>query len=96
MDLRASLSKYELPAITMGAVCEDVARRVKKRQDAVAYVQCSTTYAKAIQNGYADVDRLQPDPDDITISKRKWESSFRTWRMSLRTMASEELSAGHQ
>ena len=94
MDLRAALESYELPRATGHAPGEDAARRRRKRREAIISVQCSSAYANAIKRGHTDVNRLQPDPDDVTISKRKWESACRQWRVSLRTMAGDKLSSG--
>ena len=87
-DWRGAMVTYS----PINDLSEDVARRMRKRHAAVAFVKLSTTYAVAKQNRSSDVDLLQPDACDITMSKRAWEKAFRNWRVSLRAMAGEESS----
>ena len=75
----------DVPVVDLG---EQILRRRKKREDVVAAVQSTVQYHTAKQL-HPDLDARQPNPADITISKRSWESAFRTWRHYVRSVASE-------
>ena len=75
----------DVPLVDLG---EQVLRRRKKREDVVAAVQSTVQYHTAKQR-HPDLDARQPNPADITISKRAWESAFRAWRRYVRSVAAE-------
>ena len=97
MAPRTIFPGYELPRDwrkdTAGGLLndidEDIVRRMRKRRDAVDFIKASTTYAKARQISSKNVDELEPNPDDVTKSKRAWESALRKWRVCLRFTAGE-------
>ena len=73
---------------------EDAARRLWKRRKIVAVLRESRLYARAQRGGNTRADQLQPNPDDVTISKRAWERALRRWKVSLLTMAANEPTEG--
>ena len=65
---------------------EDVARRLRKRLNAVASIKQTPEYNDAY---VYDGGSLPPTPDwtDLTISKRSWERSMQEWRWMLRRLS---------
>ena len=74
---------------------EDDSRRLAKRREAIAHVKRTLEYIENIEalindNCFED-DGLRtrprtPDPEDLSISKRRYEAAIQTWRADLRAL----------
>ena len=62
---------------------DEWARRFRKRAAAVAHVHKSEDYQRAICRPPS------PDPTDVSISKRNWESQVMEWRRVLKNAAAQ-------
>ena len=58
------------------------ARRFRKRQAAIEFVQSTAEYRAYLFGASYRID--EPDPFDATISKRQWERQVQIWRARLR------------
>ncbi len=58
------------------------ARRFRKRQAAVEFVQSTAEYRAYLVGASYPID--EPDPFDATTSKRQWERQVQVWRARLR------------
>lgn len=70
---------------------DDWPRRVAKRMEGVAAIKRTPEYTQARAQGLRDASNvdfpLTPDPTDVTMSKRTWESKVQSWRQDLRGCA---------
>ena len=64
----------------------DEARRLRKRRAAVEAVKNSPEYAfcSALDLSMVGAGSPEPNPEDLTISKRSWEAAVMAWRNGLR------------
>ena len=68
----------------------ETARRIRKRINAFLAVRKSPEYSSAWRLWYlGHIERMpdEPNPVDLTVSKRAWESSVQQWRSALRRIA---------
>ena len=83
MGLHAARANTSRHQSQWGAVDKNVARRrMQGRRETVSYAQCPRRTQTRMQRGHTDVDRLQPEINDVTIGERWWESALRKWRRS--------------
>ena len=80
-----------LPAPPLPAdVDPDAARRIRKRINGFLAVRRSPEYSNALRLwflGHIEQMPDEPNPVDMTLSKRAWESSVQRWRNALRRTA---------
>ena len=85
MALRTILDRHALPPHSwqsLNQLSETVQRRREKRTAAVQMVKASVEYNLALRR--EDTLLCQPDPEDITMSKRSWEHAYMKWKHSVR------------
>ena len=91
MALRTILDRHALPphsSQSLNLLSETVQRRREKRQAAVQMLKSSVEYHLALRR--EDTLLCQPDPEDITMSKRSWEHAYMKWKQSVRAAAATE------
>ena len=80
-----------LPAPPLPAdVDPDAARRIRKRINGFLAVRGSPEYSNAMRLwslGHIHQMPDEPNPVDLTVSKRAWEASVQQWRRALRHVA---------
>ena len=68
----------------MDQFSETIQGRMEKRQVAVQMVKSSVEVYLALRHEHAlHALHAQPDPKDITISKRSWNRAFLNWKHSV-------------
>lgn len=77
---QASSSSNALPEASE----EEWQHRIKKRHLAVSLVRASPEYQAAKAANALEEAPRTPDPQDRTVSKRRWEEEVRTWKVCLR------------
>ena len=65
---------------------EDLARRLRKRLNAIEAIKRTPEYKDAYVYDGGSLPTT-PDPTDLTITKRGWESSVIKWRAMLRRLS---------
>ena len=91
MALRTILDTYALPTHSwqsLNELTEIVRKRKEQRQAAVRMVTSSVEYDLALRR--EDTLLCQPDPEDITMSKRSWEYAYMNWKHSVHAAAAIE------
>ena len=62
------------------------AHRIRKRTNGVDAIKRSPEYTyarRALAEGRIESLPVEPDPTDMTVSKRKWEAGIQHWRRTL-------------
>ena len=70
------------------------AHRVRKRTNGVDAIKRSPEYTyarRALAEGRIESLPVEPDPTDLTVSKRKWEAGIQHWRRTLQQIAAQFL-----
>ena len=61
---------------------EDRTRRLRKRRAAVDAIKSKPEYTEI----ETEARPLTPDPEDLTLSKRDWETAVQVWRNDLKAL----------
>ena len=56
----------------------ELERRLRKRHNVVRFVTRAPTYLVLRAQG---LNPIEPDPADLTVSKRRWERAVQDWRI---------------
>lgn len=77
--------KPAIVTVPVAAVENPLERKIEKRQRCLENVFASDEFAALVQAGV--VPPQGPDPTDLTLSKRAWESALAGWRWDIRVLA---------
>ena len=69
------------------------ARRIRKRTNGYLAILRTPEYNGALQlwlSGHIECMPSEPNPTDLTVSKRAWESSIRQWRFALQRIVAAQ------
>ena len=69
------------------------ARRIRKRTNGYLAILRSPEYAGALQLWFGGhIERMpdEPNPADLTVSKRAWEASMQQWRLALQRIVASQ------
>ena len=77
----------------------EIAHRITKRRDGVAAVCRSPQYVEMliqVSTGVIPESDVpdEPDPHDLTISKRSWERDMQAWRTKIKGLVGSDDSSG--